>query len=228
MLKTKLILALDFDNIKDAEKMVKLTRDRVDIYKVGSVLFTYAGPRAIEMVRHQGKEVFLDLKFYDIPNTVMGAARAAGGWGVNMFTVHCSGGVEMMRGALKGASDGPAGAGSRARVIGVTLLTSLDAAADTVNRVLSLAKDAVEAGIDGVVCSPMEVSHLKRAWGDRLLTVVPGIRLAEQGKHDQARVATPAQAARDGADFMVIGRSITQSKSPLDALSRILSEVEHA
>jgi orotidine-5'-phosphate decarboxylase len=178
-------------------------------------------------VKSRGKKVFLDLKFHDIPNTVSGAVEAAAALGVNMLTVHCAGGVEMMRGALKGADAGSRGAGgARPRIIGVTVLTSLAGTADTAKRVLDYSRDAVAAGIDGVVCSPLEVGQVKRAWGTKLLAVVPGIRLAEDGKDDQARVGTPGHAAADGADFIVVGRSVTGSPDPAGTLAKVLREIE--
>lgn len=226
---TRVVLALDFDRLDEAEHMIELTQDQVGIYKIGSILFTAFGSRVIELASEAGAEVFLDLKFHDIPNTVGGAVRAACSFGVGMLTVHASGGIDMMRAALDGAYDGAKTHGHpRPKIIGVTMLTSLARGSGTLAQVLDLAASAHEAGIDGVVCSPLEVSHIKRVHGDRLLTVVPGIRLGGQHTDDQARVGAPGQAARDGADFIVVGRSVTKSRVPKDALAAILEEVKNA
>jgi len=232
--KPRVIIALDTDRLDEAEEIVKGFGDRVEFYKVGSILFTSAGPAAVRMVRAHGKEVFLDLKFHDIPNTVMGAVRGAAELGVSMLTVHASGGPDMMRAALKGAEGKPGACaggeagGARPLVIGVTLLTSLEAGEDAVARVLALAHDAARAGLDGVVCSPLEVGQVRRALGPKLVTVVPGIRLAGDARADQARVGTPGQAVRDGADFIVVGRSVTAARDPRAALDAIRAEMEGA
>jgi orotidine-5'-phosphate decarboxylase len=226
--KTDVIIALDTDDLAEAGRIVESTKDRVHIYKVGSILFTRYGPEAVRLVGEVGREVFLDLKFHDIPNTVKGAVRAASTWGVKMLTVHASGGPEMMAAALEGARGGSAESGRPGpAVIGVTVLTSL-AVEDALDRVLKLADDAAQAGIDGVVCSPREVRQVKQATEGRLEAVVPGVRLPDQRKDDQARVGTPGQAARDGADYIVVGRSVFGAENPQAALSRILQEVENA
>jgi orotidine-5'-phosphate decarboxylase len=226
--KTQVVIALDTEDLAEAKHIIDLTQHRVGVYKVGSILFTRFGPDAIRQVRDAGSRVFLDLKFHDIPNTVKGAVRAACAWGVNMLTVHASGGREMLAAALEGAEEGSVGSGTvRPRIIGVTVLTSL-AREDALDRVLELADDAAGAGIDGVVCSPKEVRYIKQAAGNTLLAVVPGVRLRQQQQHDQARVGTPGQAARDGADFIVVGRSVTAADDPQGALCKILEEVENA
>ena len=226
---TLIILALDFDRLDQAERMVEITHEHVDVYKIGPILFTRFGPGIIEFARNTGADIFLDLKFHDIPNTVRGGVRAASSLGVNMLTIHASGGIDMMRGALEGAEEGSKTFGTpRPMIIGVTVLTSMAGQGDTLAQVLNLAGDAAEAGIDGVVCSPLEVARVKEAHGDRLLAVVPGIRLGGDQTNDQARVGTPGQAVRDGADFMVVGRSVTGSSDPKEALARILKEVEDA
>jgi orotidine-5'-phosphate decarboxylase len=226
---TRIILALDFDRLEQAERMVEITREHVDFYKIGPILFTFFGPGIVEFAKNTGADVFLDLKFHDIPNTVRGSVRAASSLGVSMLTVHASGGIDMMRGALEGAEEGSRAFGTeRPLVVGITVLTSMARQGDTLTQVLDLAGDASQAGVDGVVCSPLEVGRVKEAYGDGLLTVVPGIRLGGDKTDDQARVGTPGQVARDGADFMVVGRSVTGSSDPKDALARILKEVENA
>ncbi|MFZ1947163.1 MAG: orotidine-5'-phosphate decarboxylase [bacterium] len=227
---TRVAIALDTGDLGEAERMIEATERQADLYKVGSILFTAAGPAAIDLVTSRGKQVFLDLKFHDIPNTVAGAAAGAASRGVFMLTVHCAGGLEMMRAALKGAETGSGRivGRSRPKIIGVTVLTSLAGRGDTAGAVLDYARDAVAAGVDGVVCSPLEVGQVKRGFGKKLLTVVPGIRLGGQASDDQARVGSPGQAARDGADFIVVGRSVTASDDPAGALARVLGEIQGA
>jgi orotidine-5'-phosphate decarboxylase len=225
----EVIIALDADDLVQAKSIVKTAGDRVKFYKIGSILFTRFGPRALEVARSEGKEIFLDLKFHDIPNTVKGAVRAAASWGVSLLTVHTAGGVEMMSAAAEGAAEGADAAGlERPRVIGVTVLTSIAPEGNLMDTVLERADDARSAGIDGVVCSPREVGKVKQVHGDNLLAVVPGIRLANQKSDDQARVGTPGQAAADGADYLVVGRSVTASENPTAMLDRILKEVASA
>jgi orotidine-5'-phosphate decarboxylase len=226
--KTRVIIALDCEDLDEARRVIDLTQHHAAMYKVGSILFTRFGPEAVRLVKDAGSDVFLDLKFHDIPNTVRGAVKGACAWGVDMLTVHASGGREMMAAALEGAGAGASASGrARPRIVGVTVLTSL-AREGTLDRVLELADDAAQAGIDGVVCSPREVSHIKHAAGDSLLAVVPGVRLPDQQRHDQARVGTPGQAARDGADYIVVGRSVTATEDPRATLSRIFEEVANA
>lgn len=226
--KTQVVIALDTDDLIEARRVIESTEDRVGTYKVGSILFTRFGPDAVRVVKEAGREVFLDLKFHDIPNTVRGAVKAACAWDVDMLTVHASGGSGMMAAALEGAEEGSAAKGGpRPRIIGVTVLTSL-AGEDVLDRVLQLADDAAQAGIDGIVCSPREVRQVKQATEGRLMAVVPGVRLPEQQQDDQARVGTPGQAARDGADYIVVGRSVFGGDDPQAALSRIFEEVMHA
>ena len=226
---TRVILALDVDSLEEAGRVIAMTRDHVSHYKVGSILFTAFGPRAVEPVREAGRDVFLDLKFHDIPNTVRGAVRSAASMGVSLLTVHASGGEEMLRGAMEGASEGAERHGvSRPRVIAVTVLTSMGGGDDTAERVITFAGLAADSGADGVVCSPLEVGRIKQTYGERLLTVVPGIRLADQARDDQARVGTPGRAAGDGADFLVVGRSVMKSNDPAGMLARIVEEARNA
>lgn len=203
------------------------------MFKIGSQLFTAEGPRAVERIAGLGAGIFLDLKFHDIPNTVAGAVRAAAGLpGVKLVNVHATGGLEMMR-AARGAV---AGMRRRPKLLAVTILTSLDAAGlrrigiagSPRERVVALARLAQQAGLDGVVCSAHELRAIRRACGSKFLTVVPGIRPAAAVKGDQSRVATPAQAIRDGADYLVVGRPITAARDPRAAAEAILREMSGA
>jgi len=208
--------------------------DRCHFYKVGSELFTASGPPIVQTLRDEiGADVFLDLKFHDIPNTVAGAVRSAARLGVRLLTVHTSGGAPMLEAARKAALDT---SGSGCGVLGVTALTSLDpgvlAAAwgrgDVLameKEVLRLASLAADAGLHGVVCSGAEVGAVRARFGDRLAALVPGIRLAGGDAHDQQRVITPAAAQSAGARYLVLGRAVTAAPDPAAAMERVLLEL---
>ena len=228
------IVALDFPDPETAWALVeRLPTDTW--YKVGLELFTRAGPPVVERLVGEGRNVFLDLKLHDIPNTVAGAVRSASRLGAGLLTVHAAGGEAMLRAAAQAAleaggsedSDEPT---DRLRLLAITVLTSLDDAAlsavigpgasveETAGRLAGLAR---ESGIDGAVSSVNECRAIKLACGDEFLVVTPGIRLAGQGTQDQMRVATPATARSAGADYLVVGRTITQSADPAEALERV-------
>jgi orotidine-5'-phosphate decarboxylase len=203
------------------------------ILKIGSQLFTAEGPRAVEKVASLGFGVFLDLKFHDIPNTVAGSVAAAAELpGIRLLTLHTLGGVEMMRAAVQ-AVDGKK---SRPALLGVTILTSHSAptlrsvgiSGTPGSRALVLAKLAKRAGLDGVVASSHEAGAIRRACGPRFLIVVPGVRPANVAANDQSRVATPAEAIRAGADYLVIGRPITGAANPRRAAVAIGEEIASA
>jgi len=205
--------------------------------KIGTQLFTNAGPAAVERVHKRGGRVFLDLKFHDIPNTVAGAVREATRMGVFMLNVHASGGVAMMRAAADAATKAAKDFSvARPIVIGVTVLTSLDrktlasevgVSASVEAHVLKLAERAREAGLDGCVASPREISLLRGALGPAWTIVTPGIRPADRGD-DQVRTATPGAAIRAGADFIVVGRPITAAPDPAAAIRAITEEIATA
>jgi orotidine-5'-phosphate decarboxylase len=233
------IVALDVPTVAAAMRMVEQLGDSCRFYKIGSELFTAAGPQAVECVRGSGARVFLDLKLHDIPNTVRGAAHSASVLGASLLTVHATGGVEMMRAAVEGAD--AAGSPARAeacRILAVTVLTSLDAAAlagasgrasvDPAAEVLRLSDMAAEAGVHGVVCSGREAAQVRERHGDGLTRLVPGIRLSGGNQHDQARVVTPAEAARSGATYVVVGRAVTKAADPAQAMERVLAELAGA
>ena len=222
------IVALDFAAARDALALVRLLGDGCRFYKVGSELFTREGPSIVKALRAEGCDVFLDLKFHDIPNTVREASRAAASLGVRLLTVHASGGGEMLRAAVEGA-------GPDCGVLGVTVLTSLDSAAlgsawgreDLLvgHEVQRLAGLAAGAGAHGVVCSGREAAQLRAAFGDRLALLVPGIRLAGGEAHDQARTSTPAAAAAAGARYLILGRAVTGASDPASAMRRVNEEL---
>ncbi|WP_231757586.1 orotidine-5'-phosphate decarboxylase [Microbulbifer elongatus] len=224
------IVALDYDNADDALAMAAQLDPAVCRVKVGKELFTIAGPELVRKLVAQGFQVFLDLKFHDIPNTVAAAVRAAANLGVWMVNVHASGGERMMRAAREALE--PFGA-KRPLLIGVTVLTSTaeeELAPVGVGRslneqVVALARLTKESGLDGVVCSAREASALKTACGEDFALVTPGIRPAGAAADDQRRIVTPADAVRNGSDYLVIGRPITAADDPAVALQGIVEEL---
>ena len=244
----RLLVALDVETLDEAGALLDRLRGVVTGCKVGSQLFTAAGPAAVELARKRDLRVFLDLKFHDIPNTVAGAVREATRLGVFMLNVHAAGGVAMMRAAAESARTAAKDFKvARPLVIAVTVLTSLDRRAleievgvpSSVERhVVHLADRAREAGLDGCVASPQETRLLRLALGRRWVIVTPGVRPdrgATKGPpgptdagDDQARVATPAAALAAGADYLVVGRPITQAPDPATAAAAILADLATA
>jgi orotidine-5'-phosphate decarboxylase len=222
------IVALDVPDAAAALRVVATLGDRCRYYKVGSELFTAAGPALLDELHALGCSIFLDLKFHDIPNTVRGAVRSAARPGVRLLTVHASGGRAMLEAAVSAA---PPGVG----VLAVTILTSLDAAAlgeawgrpmaDMEAEVMRLAGLAAAAGAHGIVCSGREAAAIRGHFGGRLATLVPGVRLAGGDAGDQARVVTPRQAAEAGATYIVLGRAVTAAASPRAAMETVLADL---
>ena len=235
-LEERLVVALDVEGIAAAEPLL----DRLDglalTYKIGNQLFTAAGPEVVRLVHKRGGRVFLDLKFHDIPNTVGLAVREAARLGVFMLNVHASGGHEMLRAAAKARDEAAATGAARTWVIGVTVLTSLDAAGlkdvgvarPLAEQVVALARLSRDAGLDGVVASGHEIPAIRAACGADFLIVTPGVRPAWAEAHDQRRIATPAEAIRAGADFLVVGRPVLRAGDPAEAVRRILQEMRAA
>ncbi|MDQ7842494.1 MAG: orotidine-5'-phosphate decarboxylase [Armatimonadota bacterium] len=233
----RLIVALDVPDLAAAAVLVGRLRPAVSWFKIGSQLFTAAGPAAVALVHDAGGRVFLDLKFHDIPTTVAGAVAVAAGLGVAMVNVHTAGGEAMLRAAVA-ACAAAAPAGSRAPgwtrpvLIGVTLLTSDPDTGDLVHRAVSAAEVARSCGLDGVVCSPRECAAIKDRCGRGFVVVTPGIRLPPSAAgavtDDQRRTATPAEAVRAGADFLVVGRPIVRARDPLAAAAAVIAEIEAA
>jgi orotidine-5'-phosphate decarboxylase len=228
------IVALDFPDADSALAMARRLGDRCGFYKVGSELFTTAGPAIVRALREeQGADVFLDLKFHDIPNTVAGAVRSAARLGVRLVTVHASGGAPMLVAARRAAQEV---SGESCGVLAVTVLTSLDAtvlgtawgrsdALQMEREVLRLAELAASSDLHGIVCSGAEVGAVRARFGDRLAPLVPGIRLAGGEVHDQSRVMTPAAAQRSGARYLILGRAVTADADPANAMDRVLAEL---
>ena len=213
--------------------LVEQLKGSISYFKVGNQLFTAEGPQAVKQLAGLGAEIFLDLKFHDIPNTVSkGVAAAAELPNVRLVTMHAAGGFAMM----KAAAEAVAGLATRPALLGVTILTSLDNAAirqvglagTVASRAVALARLAKKAGLDGVVSSAHEVRAIRRACGDDFLILVPSVRPAGSAANDQARVATPGEATSAGANFLVVGRPITAAANPSEAAKAILKEVAAA
>ena len=230
----RLILALDVSAQEEAIELVRKLKDQVAYFKVGLQLFTAAGPTIIKEILQEGAEVFLDLKFHDIPNTVTQAAVEAGRLGVGMMTLHSLGGEVMMRQTRETLQEYSSREGWPCpKLLAVTILTSIDPKAllslgidhALDQEVLQLAKSAQAAGMDGIVSSPRELRLLRQAGLEGLLFVTPGIRSAEAGTDDQRRTMTASEAIEEGADYLVVGRPITQSPDPVKAAQTLLGEV---
>lgn len=236
-----MILALDFDRLNEALDMARGLAPFIGMFKINIHLFTAEGPEAVRKIGALGPGVFLDLKYHDIPNTVAGAISAAAQLPeVRLLDLHASGGAPMMRAAAEALAE--RGGKVRTKLLGITILTSLDET--ELRRVgfkgtpgtaaLGLARLAKKCGLDGVVASPKEVKRIRRACGPDFLVVVPGIRPAQAEarqapkRDDQARIATPAEAIRAGADYLVIGRPITAAPDPAAAAQAIAQEVAAA
>jgi orotidine-5'-phosphate decarboxylase len=217
--KNRIIVALDTDSPAKALETVRCLKGEVGMFKVGMELFPIGGAELVRKIQESGADVFLDLKFHDIPNTVAGAIRSAVALGVRFVTVHASGGKQMLEAAARAAE------GSLTTILAVTVLTSLDDtdlrevgyATGTRETVLRLARMAREAGIGGLVCSAQEVAAVREVVRNGVVLVTPGVRLPEDAVGDQKRIVTPEDAVRNGSDFLVIGRPITQAADPVAA-----------
>ncbi len=215
----KLILALDVDNSKKAKYFVNKLYPQVKVFKIGSQLFTACGPEIVKFVVNKKAEVFLDLKFFDIPNTVASVVRQAVRLKVMMLTLHISGQEEMVRAAVSAAGEEAKRLKvKKPKIIGVTVLTSQNAGP---KEILRLAKSGLEWGLDGVVCSARETKLLRQELGNKFIIVTPGIRPKLSGKDDQKRVATAKESLRAGSSFLVVGRPILEAKDPLQAAKEI-------
>jgi len=221
---SKLILALDVDSPKTAHHFVDLLFPRIKIFKVGLQLFTLAGPSIINYIQDKGAEVFLDLKFFDIPHTVASAVREAVRLKVKMLTLHISAGDAMLEASVLSAQEEAHNAAlKRPLLIGVTVLTSQEADS---GEVLKLAKKGLWCGLDGVVCSVHEAALLRKEIKKPFIIVTPGIRPHKEVNDDQKRTATPKESIEAGSDFLVIGRPIIKAHDPLLAVDEIIKECE--
>jgi orotidine-5'-phosphate decarboxylase len=221
--KPEIILALDVDTFDEAKGFVDMLYPQIKIFKIGSQLFTAVGPRIIEYVNGKGKDagVFLDLKFFDIPNTVANAVKAAVRMNVKMLTLHILGDVDMLKEAKKAAvEEAEKRKCERPFLIGVTVLTSKDATSSDVH---TLSKIGLESGLDGVVCSGREAGFLREKLGKDFVIVTPGIRPDGAAKDDQKRTVTVSEAIGAGSNFLVIGRPILKAADPLKAAKELLN-----
>lgn len=226
---SRIIVALDYADAGSATALVDRLQPSACRLKIGKELFTAAGPEFVAMVAKRGFDVFLDLKFHDIPNTVAQACKAAAGLGVWMLNVHALGGRAMMQAAREAIGT----ASGQPRLIAVTVLTSMaekdlhEVGIDATphDEALRLAALARECGLDGVVCAAHEAGAIRGQFGDAFLRVTPGIRLPEDATGDQKRVMTPRLALESGSSYLVIGRPVTRAAHPLEVLARINSEV---
>lgn len=229
-----LILALDTPDLDQARRVASMAQGSVDVVKVGLELFCSKGHSAIEALKGDGFEIFLDLKFHDIPNTVGRAARLFAGFEPFMMTVHISGGAGMIRSTVDALDTACVDGGWRVPlIVGVTVLTSIDAETmkgigidvPVERQVLSRAELAVRAGLTGLVASPAEAATLRKLVGEDMVIVTPGVRPPGSDRGDQVRVATPAEAIRAGADFIVVGRPVFTASAPGDAARRIMDSI---
>lgn len=233
--KDKLIIALDIETPAKALDLARQLHSVAGMFKVGSQLFTSSGPQIVRDIIALGSKVFLDLKFHDIPHQVAGAARSAAELGVSLFTIHASGGSEMMRRAVESVDEVAQRGGTRSGILAISVLTSIDAAilsqigvnSSPEESVLRLVHLAESSGVDGVVASPQEISRIRNAVpSPGFLIVTPGIRPATSESEDQKRVATPAAAIAAGASYLVVGRPITGAPDPLAAAHQIIADME--
>lgn len=233
----RLIVALDVDTMAEVRQLVETLGDSVSYYKVGMQLFYSVGMECLTYLRKQRKDIFLDLKMHDIPNTVAQGAASLTRLGVAMINVQASGGLGMMRAAAEKVTETASALNiPRPKLIAVTVLTSMDNtewallrnAASIPGQVVHLAKLAKEAGLDGVVASPQEAELIRKACGDNFAIVTPGVRPLGAALNDQSRVATPADALKAGAHYLVVGRPITKAQDPRAAALAILDEMRKA
>lgn len=233
--KRRLIFALDVDSTVEAEALIGELLPEVGLFKVGKQLFLHAGPTIVRRIRERGGDVFLDLKFHDIPRTVAKAGVEAARLGVRMFDVHASGSGEMMRTTVAEVARACRREGlRRPKMLAVTVLTSLSRddlkqvgiMAGVDSQVVRLARLAKESGTDGVVASPHEIPSIRKACGRGFLIVTPGVRPASAGWDDQKRVMTPEEAIRAGADYLVVGKPIRDAPSPAEAARAIVAEMQ--
>ena len=226
---SRTIIALDFSNKEQVLEFLRQFDEPVYV-KIGMELTYACGLDIVKEVKNMGHKIFLDLKLHDIPNTVKGGMKNLAKLGVDIVNCHCAGGIEMMKAAKQGILEGTPEGQQPAKLIGVTVLTStskesmneeLGIPGEVIDCVIKYAKNAKEAGLDGVVCSVHEAKAIHEACGEDFLTVTPGIRLASDSKDDQKRVATPAFAKEQGCDYIVVGRSITKSANPVETYKEI-------
>ena len=230
--KERLIVALLAETMKDAEKMVKLLKEEVHTFEVGAPTYTALGPDVLRMIGDHGCRVFLDLKYHDIPSTVAKAVANATKLGVAMMTVHAAGGHEMLSRSVEAAQFAAGGKARCPKIIAVTVLTSMESLGDigvqfeVRDQVVRLARLARESGLHGVLASPLEIAPIRKACGEKILIVTPGVRPIGAAAEDQRRIASPIMARAAGADYLIIGRPVVQAKDPRAVVKQILKEIK--
>lgn len=231
----KIIVALDLETKEQAETIVSKLNPALCRLKVGKSLFTSLGPEWVKVIQNLGFDVFLDLKFHDIPFQIASSCRDAAHLGVWMMNLHALGGTKMLKAGKEALDAHQQKTGKRPLLIGVTILTShseadlteLGLTGSINDNVLRLAGLCHKAGLDGVVCSAQEAAQIKNNFGSDFLCVTPGIRLKDQSHHDQVRVLTPLEAVKAGSDYLVMGRAIVESADPNQVLSQVIEELKH-
>ena len=237
MSKEKICVALDVDGLEQATQIAKEIKDYVGIFKIGSQLYSSEGHEVVKAIKKIKGKIFLDLKYHDIPNTVANAARIITRMGISMFNIHTSGGYEMMVRTVEAVYDESERLKiNKPIILGVTVLTSIN---DLILKndlkinlsvpdyVLNLAKLAKRAGLDGVVASPKETTLIRKVLGEKFIILTPGIRpLWATASNDQKRVTTPAEAIENGSDYIVIGRPIIKADNPLEAVKKVVAEIQ--
>ena len=235
--KEKICVALDVDSLEQASQIAKEIKDYVGIFKIGSQLYSSEGHEVVKAIKKIKGKIFLDLKYHDIPNTVANAARIITRMGISMFNIHTSGGYEMMVRTVEAVYDESERLKiNKPIILGVTVLTSIN---DLILKndlkinlsvpdyVLNLAKLAKRAGLDGVVASPKETTLIRKVLGEKFIILTPGIRpLWATASNDQKRVTTPAEAIENGSDYIVIGRPIIKADNPLEAVKKVVAEIQ--
>ncbi len=229
-MKRDVIVACDFPGKDETLNFLDKFKEEKPFVKIGMELFYAEGPEIVREIKKRGHKIFLDLKLHDIPNTVKKAMKSLSDLDVDICNLHAGGGIEMMKAAVEGLTRED---GTRPLLIAVTMLTSINQEmmenelkikGELPEVVMSYAKNAKDAGLDGVVCSPLEASKVHEVCGEDFLTVTPGIRFADDAKGDQQRVTTPAKAKEIGSDFIVVGRSITGAADPVEAYRRCVAD----
>ena len=232
--KDRIIFALDVEHFSEAQHWVNLLKDQIGVFKVGKQLFTHAGPKVIDMIRKRNQNIFLDLKFHDIPTTVAKAGAEATKLNVSIFDLHALGGFDMMRKTVEASKTTAKELGiPKPLILAITILTSMDEDSlkevgirgPILDEVGQLALLAMKAGVDGVVASPQEIGVIRKQCGKEFLIVTPGIRLPSDKKDDQKRTLSPKEAISAGANYLVIGRPIKEAKDPLEAVQRIVEDI---
>ncbi|MBT3182090.1 MAG: orotidine-5'-phosphate decarboxylase [Deltaproteobacteria bacterium] len=229
--KDRLIVALLADTMKDAEKMVKLLKGDVATFEVGAPTYTALGPDVIKMIHDNECQVYLDLKYHDIPSTVAKAVGTATRLGVSMLDVHASGGHDMLVRTVESAQHAAGSKSKMPKILGVTVLTSMESLGDVGvqfevrEQVVRLATMSKECGLHGVVASPLEIGPIRKACGDKFLIVTPGVRPLGSAAQDQRRISSPIMAIAAGADYIVIGRPIVESKDPRAVVRQIIKDI---